>query len=671
MSRRAPRASRIAPLLLALFAPGIASAATAVVTPLVAKGVDAKVIGAVTGLISSELDFSGAFETVTELPAAPSTLNEKCLTSTSCLGAIAKSAGVDSVLTGIIAPGGKGILVSLVLYDAGKNTIRSKATFDVASDPGTLADNAGKWVKQIVSGQSPAATAAAAAPPPSFSDEEEDGFAFESEPKPTASKPKSTTSTSKSGVSDGPVTSKTRIDTSGSKARTLSDEEDDGDDFEMEDTSAADAAKAKADAAAKAAAKAKADAAAKAKAEAEAEAKAEAEAQAAAKAKAKADAERRAREDAERLAREEEEAEEASRQAARAKAEAARRQREAAEAEEEEDASASSSGDDEDFSFGSSVGLMAIETEDAEEEEAAEVEEDEEEEEAPRVTSRSTSSSRSTASSSRATSRDLDEDLDEDLGEDEEEDPDAEEEDEDLADFDEDEEDKPRSRSSSRPNFDEDEDDRDSRSSRSSSSSRTSGSSSASRRFDEDDRGSRSSTRIEKEDAKPGIGLAVRGGYSRYFEFNFVTYGAELAIPVAPTVQIIAGIEGFSTQRQYSENVVSQLAIEQGVDESEINPNPWQTILPINFGVLYKSSKNAVRPYGGLDLTLTPYTKTFDLALGARGRAGADFMVADNFGLNLNLSVGIIWGEKLDQMQKDVEDVGVIPQISAGTVFQF
>jgi hypothetical protein len=150
-----------------------------------------------------------------------------------------------------------------------------------------------------------------------------------------------------------------------------------------------------------------------------------------------------------------------------------------------------------------------------------------------------------------------------------------------------------------------------------------------------------------------------------------VTYGAELSIPVAPVVQIIAGVEGFSTQRQYSDNVVKQLAIERGVDASEINAKPWQTIIPISLGVLYKSSKNAVRPYGGLDLTLTPYTADFDLAVGARLRAGADFMVAKSFGLNLNLSAGIIWGEKFDETQAEVKDFGIIPQVSGGTVFQF
>ncbi len=632
MSSRALRASRIAPLLLALFAPGIAFAASAVVTPLVAKGVDAKVSGNVTGLLSSELDFSGAYETVTETPTA---VTEKCLASATCLGGIAKTAGADAVLAGTVGTGPEGLQVFLVLYDGGK--IKNKATFDIAGDPASLADNAGKWVKQLVSGQSPAAAAVVEAPP-SFEEEEGDGFEFDAPPKSTSK------STSKSTT-----TTKTRIDTT-STPRELAD----GDFEEDEDDGAAAAAKSKSEAAAKA----KAEAEAKAKADAEAKAKAEA----AAKAKAKADAERKAREDAERLAREEEAAEEAARQAARAKAEAARRAREAEEAEAAE-ASEEPSGDDDDFSFGSSAALIAIETDGEEEEEIVE---DEEEEEAPVASSRSTSS-RSSASTSRSgSSSSRDEEPDEEPEEEEDEFAalDEEENPRDRSrDFDEDEDDDRRTTSKSR---DLDEDDRDSR------SSRTSGQSSRSASFDEDDRGSsRSSTRIDRADEKPGIALTARGGYSRYYDFNFITYGAELAIPVAPVVQIIAGIEGFSTQRQLSDVVIRQLADEQQVDPSEINAAPWNTILPINFGVLYKSSKNAVRPYGGVDLTLTPYTANFDVALGARLRAGADFMLADSFGLNLNLSAGILWGDKFDETQAEIKDFGLIPQISAGTVFQF
>ncbi len=654
MTRLAPRASRIAPLLLALFAPGVASAATAVVTPLVAKGLDAKIAGNVTGLVSSELDFSGAFDTVKELPTAPSSLNDKCVTSTSCLQGIAKANGADAVLTGTVAPGGAGLQVQLVLYDAGKNTIKSKQTFDVPADPASLADNAGKWVKAIVSGTPPAAAAVAEAPP-SFSDEEDDDFAFEGSSAKAPSKGK---------VADAPTN--TRMTTK-ANPRAL---EDEGDDFELEDEEEAPKSTASSKAKADAEAKAKAEAAAKAKADAEARAKAEAaaKAKADAEAKAKAEAAAKAKAEAERLAREEEEAEERARADARAKAEAARRAREAEDEEEEAVAEKEPASDDlDDFEFGSSAGLIAIETED----------------EAPApsrststasksTSSRSTSgasASKSTSASKAAASRSLDEDEEPELVDLDEEEP--EEEDEPVRrSFDEDEEeDRPSSSRSRSSSFDEDED-TPSRSSRSPSSSSKSSRSSAGR-FDDLDGPSRSGARIDGGGDKPGVALAARVGYSRYYDFNFVTYGAELDVPLATSVHLLVGLEGFSTQRQLSENVVKQLAAEQDVDPSEINATPWNTILPFNIGVVYKYTPNAVRPYVGLDLTATPYTESFDVALGARARAGADFMVAENFGLNLNLSAGLMWGEKLGDTQAGIKDMGLIPQISGGTVFEF
>lgn len=675
MARCAPRAPRIA-LLLALFAPQAAFAGSAVVTPLIAKGVEPKVSQAVTGLVSSELDFSGAYETVTELPQPPATLNAACLTQVTCLAAIAKAGGADAVLTGSVGPGAQGLQIQLVLYDGGK--IKSKQTFETAGDPATLADSAGKWVKSLISGTPPAATAAAEAPP-SFDSEEEDEFAFDAKtPAATAAKP-----------------SKTRTENK-ANPRELADEDEDEEEVVVSSSS-----KSKSEAAERAReeaeAKAEAEARAKAKAEAEARAKADAEA----KAKARAEAERKAREEADRLAREEAE-EDQRREDARNAAEAARRAREEEEEAQYTKASASKSTsssssaskstskpkveeeDEEDFEFGSSAAAIEIETED-------EPEEEEEVAPPPRSSSSSSRSSSSsgkqtTSSSSRTASKPVVEDEDEPV------------EDEELVDLDEED---PPSRSKSRDEDEEDppsrsksrDDDEDSSSSRSRSSSsrddeddRSSSRSRSSSSRDDDDRSSsrsssaRSSSRYDdldgpsrskSSDKKPGVALIGRVGYSRYFDFNFLTYGGEISIPVAPVVHILAGLEGFSTQRQYGEQACQKLADDAEVDVEDYDCNPWQTILPVNVGVIYKSTKSRVRPYGGIDFTFTPYTTVPDIALGARARGGADFMIADSFGLNLNLSVGIMWGEKLEQTQEGIQNLGLIPQVSGGTIVQF
>ncbi len=67
--------NRFLPAVLLLCAPSMAWAGgLAVVAPLVDSGVGTKTTTNLTSLISSELDFSGAFDTVNEI-SAPSSLN--------------------------------------------------------------------------------------------------------------------------------------------------------------------------------------------------------------------------------------------------------------------------------------------------------------------------------------------------------------------------------------------------------------------------------------------------------------------------------------------------------------------------------------------------------------------------------------------------------------------
>ena len=46
-------------------------------------------------------------------------------------------------------------------------------------------------------------------------------------------------------------------------------------------------------------------------------------------------------------------------------------------------------------------------------------------------------------------------------------------------------------------------------------------------------------------------------------------------------------------------------------------------------------------------------------------------MLADAFGLNLNLSAGVMSGKNLEQTQPGTKNTGFIPQLSGGTVFAF
>ncbi len=637
---------RLLPLVLLMCLPGAAWAGgTAAVAPLVANGVDGKVSNNITSLISSELDFSGAYDTVNEIPA-PSTLNSSCVTSTSCLGAIAKANKADAVVTGTVAPGGAGLKIALVLYDAKKNAIVRKKSYDIAADVATVAGTAPRMVKEIT-GQGAAvveddetATAAAA-----FEDEEDD---FDME--------------------GGDIKGKTRFtpDTKKGKLEDVSDDEED----EEADARAAAAAKAKAEAEAKARreAEAKAKAEAEERARTEAEAKAEAEATAAAEAKAKAKKAPPPDEDEEEedledelanfsfggggkvaddgSAEEEEEEEEptdrrsfSERYASSTKS-SSKPSKTAARDEEEEEEEV----EEEETPRASSRTSSRAKVEESEEEEEEETprfssrtkatdDEEEEEEEAPRFSSRTK--------------------------------PVAEEEDE--------EEESPRASSKSRASSEDDEEEEDtprfsSRSSRTEDEEEEEDKPPKRRVSSEDDEDI-DAPRRRDDDARARFGILARGGYARYGSLDFITYGVEMEIPVASRVVILMGVEGASTDRNYTDQERATIAAAAGIAPEQVQD--WNAILPLDIGLVYKVPVTNIQPYIGADFLAVAYTATPDFAFGGRVRGGCDFMISDNFGFNVDLGVGVLAGEQFDLIQKDLADVGLYPEVSAGTVLSF
>ena len=649
----------IFPLSLLAFTPSLAFAGgTAVIAPLVPTGVDSKISNNLTSLLSSELDFSGAYDTVTELSSMPSTMNTSCLSSTSCLGGIAKQNGVDMVIAGGVGSGGSGLKINLVLYDAKKNAIVRKKAYDIAADVGTQAAQAPKMVKEILGqGAPPAeqqekATAAAAA---AFSDDDE-GFDFEDEPK-----------------SD--IKGKTAIQVERKAPGVLEDEID-----EAEVAAEAAQAKAAADA------KKKAEAAAKAKAEAEAKAKVESAARAKAEAAAKAKAEAAARAQAEE---DEAQAEAEARAAAATKAKSTKSKPSTSE---EADLEAELAA----FSFGGGGSAdIVIESEDDTPDEI------EVEAAAPSSSGGTFSSRYASSSSAKAapvktaptlTTRTVVEDdddleavdnLDEDL-EVEEETPRSSsrtsEDDDDSAGrsssrstFEEEEEEEEAPRFSSRSSeVEEDEEEESPRySSRKSSDEEDEDepSSGSSRRTydDDDDRASKSRSTAALDKAR--FGLAARAGYSRYGNLNFVNYGVEAEIPVAARVLILLGIEGASTNRNYTDKEREVIAESAGIDPTQVQD--WNAILPINLGFIYKAMGKSVQPYVGADGVAVMYTSTPDFAFGGRARVGVDFMVAENFGFNLDLGIGVLAGDQFDAIQKDLSELGFYPEVSGGTLLVF
>ncbi len=711
--------SKKLPFVLGLLLPSAAWAGgTAVVAPFVSKGVDAKVTSNVTGLVASELDFSGAFDTVNQLEDAPATLNLACLSSTSCLQGIGKTGNADAVITGSIGPGTAGVQVYIVYYDVKKNAIIRKKTYDVANEPSAFADKAGTWVKEITTGESAAAAVAADAVPTfkASSSDDDDMQIGGANPSGTQAKTRMSADIKPGQIEDQVDPDEERADAAAKAAADAKAKSD-----AAAQAKAASDAKAKADADARARAAAIAAQQAKDAADAKARADAQARAEAAAAAQAKADADARARADAQAKA------DAAAKAAAAAKTASASKTTTAPKA----------SDDDAAFSFGSAA--SAIQVEPGASPTVASDDSSDSDTPAPSHSSSSHSSSGSssshssssddeldldaptpsshskTASTSRSSSSDdsldepdtsshsrtastsshhtTDDSLDEPdtssrsrtsssshhSTDDSSDEPDtsshsrtastsSHHSSDDSSDSSDDNLDKPsHSRTASSDSSDDNLDD-------SGSSHHSSGSSSShSRNTDDGDSGSHSSSShhsTAKAD-KPGVGITGRVGYSRYYDFNFVTYGGELTVPISPSVMFEAGLEGFSTQRALTDKVVQQLATEQNVSPTDINAHPWNTILPFNLGIQYKATQTSIRPYVGADLTITPYSAAFDVAFGARARVGADFMVADSFGLNLNLSAGVMSGKNLEQTQPGTKNTGIIPQISGGTVFAF
>ncbi len=360
-------------LCIALLLPSSALAGTAVVPPLVAKGIDPLVNLNLTSLVSSEADFLGQFDEVKQLDEAPSSLNAGCLSSTSCLGGIARANGAEAVIAGQAIPGGGQYEFKLVYYDASRNRIIRTTSFTLPDSPAAIADGMGPNVKEVVTGEAQAKPETAVLADAESFDFLDDDF---------------------QEVGTGGDSNSRRIATPSSSSRQLDDLDGDLDflDAEDEDAARAEAARrAEEDAARQAAARRAEEEAARRAAEAEARRRAEEEAR------------RRAEEEAARLAAARRAEEEAARRAEEAAA--ARRAAEAAAAA----AASAAAEEDEDFDFGdfelSSSTTVVAEAEPAREERYS-----------PPASSSRSSSSDSYSSRSRSTRDDDLDGLDEEIG---------------------------------------------------------------------------------------------------------------------------------------------------------------------------------------------------------------------------------------------------------------
>jgi hypothetical protein len=627
VSTHRPPLSRAILGALTILAIGVApnaQAKTLVIAPL--GGADAKAVSNVTSMMSSELSFMAGVDDVVELKSA--SVNAGCLASASCLGGLVKSGPGDQLVTGTLTQNGTKYALDLVLFDGATNKMVRRKKFELPATPEGVADGMNAVVRELftgaTSGAAPAAPAAAASKPSN-----EEDFSFDEEaPKPA---PKATTA--KAPPKPAPA-----------KPASSDDDFDidlSGVDLEAEDDEHAEAARAE-EAAAN---RAKADAAAKARV-AEEKRKAEEDA----RRKAEEDARRKAEAEAARRKAEEEARIAAAKEAAARDAAAREAAREAARRKAEEDARKRAPAADDDFdpnaiSFGKSK-----------------VEDDEVNR---TIQFSSSKSSLSDDEDAPAKSKPSSYDDDEEPAPKKSRSSSYDEEDEDEPAprkkpviLDEDDEDEPAPRKKPVV-LDEDEDDRGARKTRASAFDEPK---SKRQTNDEDDRPSRTGSKRDAPKASR-FQIAARGGYSRYYDLNFITAGAEIAIGVTPTVYLVGGIDTYTVQRQIPPYL-----------QRDNQTTEWNTIFPGSFGLQFKAP-GKIRPYVGADGMAVPYY--FDangqgsMAFGARARFGCDFMVAEHFGLNLNGSVGFWSGKNWVLIQQGMGTLGVLPQVSAGTVIAF
>jgi len=167
--------------------------------------------------------------------------------------------------------------------------------------------------------------------------------------------------------------------------------------------------------------------------------------------------------------------------------------------------------------------------------------------------------------------------------------------------------------------------------------------------------------------------MTARGGLSTYYSLKFFTYGGEFAVPVGRHVAILAGIEAYSALRNIPEDQQELVTLKNG--QTMKKTREWNTIFPFNLGVVARLDRKKVRPYVGADGIWAQYfvdaANNSAWTYGARARLGADFLITEQLGFNVNLAAGVWRGSYWTYIEDGIENLGVLPQFSAGTYVAF
>jgi hypothetical protein len=159
--------------------------------------------------------------------------------------------------------------------------------------------------------------------------------------------------------------------------------------------------------------------------------------------------------------------------------------------------------------------------------------------------------------------------------------------------------------------------------------------------------------------------IRARMGFTKYYAFNFVVSGVDLALPLGQSGAYLTGsFNAFSVQRELPEEFRQDGRLTE-----------WNTIYPIGGGILYKGNNtNPVQPFLGSEFIAVQYYKDdvgSDWAAGIRGRGGIDIMATPNFGLNLEVHLGYWTGPTLNRIDAGVKNSGTLPGFVGGASFSF
>jgi hypothetical protein len=177
-----------------------------------------------------------------------------------------------------------------------------------------------------------------------------------------------------------------------------------------------------------------------------------------------------------------------------------------------------------------------------------------------------------------------------------------------------------------------------------------------------------SSVRSGRIDAAATLTGKVGGG--NFQTLNFVTYGGEVGIHLSESISVHVGGEGYATNQ-------AMPVLDEDGEPTDVLQQSWRVLIPISLGVEYHFEGKMAKPYVGADMQILPaYAGTGSgAAVGLRGRAGSNFMVANGFGINLNVAFGFWSGQYFRQVPSPaggtLNPSGLTPQITLGPVIAF